>query len=220
MTVDRRVLAGALASLLLVAACGGSATQAPGASQASGATQSPEASQAPADTPAAVESQAPNATNGPDVSLAPGAAADLEAKLPSEVNGVTFTKTSFDGNSIPAGVPIGDTGMEKFLKDNGKGLQDVRLAIATPAGAAASAGTLVMALQIKGVDSGKLETWAIGQLGDTGATKQNVGGKNVYGQVVPGAGGSYFYVKDDAIYYVVSMGGPAGLAEAIISKLP
>ena len=223
MTVDRRALAGAFAALLLVAACGGSATPAPAASEAAGATQAPAATQAteaPAETPAAVETQAPDDASGPDVSFVPGMAADLEAKLPSEVNGTAFTRTSFDGNTLPPGIPIGDSEMETFLKDNGKGLGDVRVAVATPAGTAATAaGTMIMAIQIKGVDSGKLSEWAIGQFGD-GANKQSVGGKDVYGQVVPGAGGAYFYVKDDAVYYVVSFGGEAGLAEAILSKLP
>jgi len=220
MTVNRRALAGALAALLLVAACGGSATEAPAGTQAPEATKAPEATQAPIETPAAVETQAPEATTGPDVSLAPGLAADLEAKLPAEVNGTAFIRTSFDGNALPAGVPIGDSQMEQFLKDNGKGLGDVRVALATPAGSAATAvGTMVMAIQIKGIDSGKLSEWATSQFGD-GTTKQSVGGKDVYGQVIPGAGGAFFYVKDDVVYYVVSMGGPAGLAEAIVSKLP
>ena len=214
MTVNRRALAGALAALLLVAACGGSATQAPDATQAPEATQAPTATQAPEAT------QAPTATELPDVSLVPGAAGDLEAMLPSEAGGVKFQKTSFDGASIPGGLPIGDSDMEKFLKDNGKGLGDVRVALATPAGSAATtAGTMVMAIQIKGIDSGKLAEWATGQFGD-GTEKQSVGGKEVYGQVIPGVGGAFFYVKDDVVYYVVSMGGPAGLAEAIVSKLP
>ena len=219
MTVNRRALAGALAALLLVAACGGSATQAPGATQAAGATQAPEATQAAVETQAPVDTAAPEESTGPDVSFVPGGAADLEGKLPSEVNGVAFTRASFDGNSLPSGVPIGDSDMETFLKDNGKGLQDVRVAMATPEGSAATAGSLVMAIQIKGVDSGKLETWATGQFGES-AAKQSVGGKDVYGEVVAGVGGSYFYVKDDVVYYVVSFGGPAGLAEAIVAKLP
>ena len=215
MTVDRRALAGALAALLLVAACGGSATQAPAA------TQAPEATQAPDETQAPEATQPPEATTGPDVSLVPGAAGDLEAKLPSEVNGVAFTRTSFDGNSIPPGVPIGDTEMEQFMKDNGKGLQDVRVALATPADASGTlGGTMVMAIQIKGVDSGRLTDWATSQFGDSGGSKQTVGGKDVYGEVAPGIGGSFFYVKDDVVYYVVSFGGPAGLAEAVVSKLP
>ncbi len=97
--------------------------------------------------------------------------------------------------------------MEQLLKDSGKSLQDVRVAIATPADAsAATAGNMVMALQIKGADSARLEAWATNQLGDSSATKTTVGGKDVYGSVVEGVGGAYFYVKDDVIYYVLAFG--------------
>lgn len=217
VTIDRRALAGVLAALLLVAACGGSASQAPTA--APGATGTPaaeatpgEGSQEPTDTA--------EPTEGPDASFVTGAAGDLEAKLPDEVNGVKFAKTSFDGNSFPVGVPIGDTEMEQLLKDSGKSLKDVRVALATPADtSAATAGNMVMALQIQGADSGKLEEWATGQLGDSSATKSTVGGKEVYGSSAPGVGGAYFYVKDDVIYYVIAFGAD-NLAEGILQQLP
>jgi hypothetical protein len=217
MTIDRRALAGALATLLLVAACGGTASQAPSSSPGASATpaaasQQPAASQEPTETP--------EATEGPDVSLAPGAAADLEARLPSEVKGVKFTKASFDANSFPAGVPIGDAEMEQLLKDTGKSVRDVRVAVATPEDAsAATAGNMVMALQIKGADSGKLESWAAGQLGDDSAAKTTVGGKQVYGSTTPGMGGAYFYVKDDVVYYILAFGTDS-LAEEIVAALP
>ena len=101
MTIDRRVLAGTLATLLLVAACGGSASPAPTAEP--GATQAPAATEAPTPTPAAetpaAETPAAVETEGP--TLIPGAVAELESMLPTEVNGVTFIRTSFDGQSIP-----------------------------------------------------------------------------------------------------------------------
>lgn len=211
MTVDRRALAGAFAALLLVAACGGSATQAPGA------TQGPEATQAPVETPAAVETQAPTATELPDVSLAPGAAGDLEAVLPSEAGGVKFQKASFDGASIPGVLPIGEgeDDLTNFLKDNGKGLDDVRFAIATPTDPSA-AGTMVMAIQVKGIPSDKLLAWVAKDMSD--AEKSTVGGKQVYGSGAAGFG-AWFYVKDDVAYYVIATGG-ADLAESVISQLP
>lgn len=217
MTIDRRVLAGALATLLLVAACGGSASPAPTAEP--GATQAPAATEAPTATPAAetpaAETPAANETEGP--TLIPGAVAELESKLPTEVNGVTFTRTSFDGQSIPIGTPIGDSELEQLLKDSGKSLGDVRVAMATPTDTA-TMGSLVMAIQIKGISSDKLLAWATSSL-DTEAQKTTLGGKEVYGSGAQGMG-AYFYVKGDTIYYVVSFGGPAGLAEAIIQKLP
>lgn len=217
MTVDRRALAGALAALILVAACGGSATQSPGATQAPSATQAPAATQAPTDT------QAPNATETPgssfEASFVPGAAGDLEALLPSDVNGVKFTKTSFTGESIPAGVPIGDSDLEKLLADNGKSLRDVRVAMASAADTTGgSAGSLVMAIQIKGIDSGKLSAWALTSFGNSTGQKTTLGGKEVYGTSTPGMA-AYLYVKNDIVFYIVAI-GTTNLAEGILSQLP
>jgi len=212
MTVDRRALAGALAALLLVAACGGSATQAPGATPAPGATQAPAATQAPTET------QQPTETQGPDVSLTPGGAPDLEGKLPTEVNGVKFERTSFDGRSFPGGLPIGegDEDFAKFLADNGKSLSDVRIAIASPTDPQA-AGSLVMAIQVKGAPSDKLLAWVTKDATDM--EKTTVGGKQVYGAATGGFG-AFFYVKDDIVFYVLSMGGDPSLAEGIFKQLP
>src|SRR5450759_2655036 len=159
MTIDRRVLRGAFATALLVAACGGSASPAPSAA-ASAASQpaasAPAASQPAASEPAATDQ--PSATdNGsaPNVSLSPGSAPELEAMLPSTVNGVAFGRTSFGGAAMPAGIPIGSGDLATFLQQNGKTLADVNIAMATPTDAA-KAATFVMAFQIKGVDGAKL----------------------------------------------------------------
>ena len=96
MTIDRRVLGGALATALLLAACGGSASPAPSA--AASAASVPAAS----DQPSATDNG-----SAPNVSLSPGSAPELEAMLPSTVNGVAFARTSFGGAAMPAGMPIG-----------------------------------------------------------------------------------------------------------------
>jgi hypothetical protein len=204
MTFDRRVLAGALAILLLAAACGGGATQAPGATPEPGATQEPS------------DTQEPSNTDEPDVSLTPGGAPDLEAKLPLEVNGVKFERTSFDGNDFPGGLPIGDSDMEAFLADNGKSVNDVSVAIAT-ASESDSAGTFVMAIRIKGVPSDKMLAWAADTMGQD-TTKTTVGGKEVYGQGLGGMA-AYLYVKDDTVYYIFAIGSDA-LAEGLVAQLP
>jgi len=217
MTVDSRALAGALASLILVAACGGSATQAPGTTPAAEATQAPAVTEAPGPTQEATATQEPTETQeAPDVSLQPGAAADLEAKLPTEVNGVKFERTSFDGESFPAGLPIGDTDMEGLLSENGKTVRDVKVAIAT-ASDGASAGTFVMALQVEGVPSDKMLAWAADTMG-TGTDRTTVGGKEVYGAGAAGMA-AYVYVKDDIIFYVFGIGGTQ-IAESLLEKLP
>jgi hypothetical protein len=218
MSIDRRALAGALAALLLVAACGGSATPTPGATQAAGATEAPAATEAPTETQQPVETAEPTEAPGSsfEASFLPGGAPDLEAKLPTEVNGVKFERTSFDGESFPSGLPIGDTDMEKFLADNGKTAKDVRVAIAT-ASESDSAGTFVMAFQVQGVASDKMLAWAADTMG-TGTERTTVGGKTVYGA---GAGGmaAYVYVKDDIVFYVFAI-GTANIAEALLQRLP
>ena len=75
-----------------------------------------------------------------------------------------------------------------------------------------------MAIQVQGVDAAKLESWAATQLGDAGA-KTTVGGKSVYGGGAAGLGGAYFYVKDDVVYYVISLGANS-MAEGILQQLP
>ena len=217
MRMDRTALAGAVAALLLVAACGGSASSAPTTGPGASSTPAAAESQSPAETQEPVGTSEPT-QGGLEPSLIPGAAGDLEARLPSEVNGVKFQKVSFDGASIPGGIPIGDGNddLTKFLADNGKSLSDVKVAMATPLDAAAS-GSLVMAIQVKGAPSDKLLAWAT--KGTDSAEKTTIGGKEVYGAAAGGFG-AYFYVKDDVVYYILSMDGDAKLAEGILKQLP
>lgn len=208
MTVDRRALTGALAALLLVAACGGSATQEPGAAQEPGATQEPSTTQEP------VATEEP--TSVPDGSLVSGSAPDLEAMLPAEVGGVKFERTSFDGQSFPGGLPIADTDMEGLLSENGKTVRDVRVAIAT-ASEGDNAGSFVMAFQVRGVPSDRMLAWAADTMG-TGTDRTSVGGKDVYGGGAPGMA-AYVYVKDDIVFYVFAF-GVADIAESLLQQLP
>ncbi len=212
MTFDRRVLASSLALLLVAAACGGSAT--PAASPDPGETATPVASQEPQETAASQETAAPPATDDPFV---PGAAGDLEAMLPSEVDGVRFERGSFNGASIPGGIPLGDgeDDFATFLADNGKTLSDVKIAIATPVDTEAG-GSLVMAIQVSGVPADKIAGFA--ESGMDGAEKTTIGGKEVYGSGMAGFG-AYIYMKDDVVFYILAMGG-ADLAAGIISQLP
>lgn len=217
MIIDRRAAAVALASLLLVAACGGGATTAPTAAPADTpvpATEAP-ATEAPA-TEAPVATPEPAATDGGSVPGGPGTAADLEALLPSEVDGVAFEKSSFDGATFPGGIPIGggDDEFLQFLEDNGKSLQDLRVAIASTTDSS-SAGSLVMALQVQGLPGDKLLEFATEDMADQ---KTTIGGKEAYGAGMGGFG-AYVYPKDDVVYYVLVMGG-ADLAEGIFQQLP
>jgi hypothetical protein len=210
MTTDRRVLGSALAALLLVSACGGSASSAP----TNGPEATAQATEQPSETQTPAETQAPES---PDISFNPGEASDLEALLPSEVNGVTFEKGSFDGSTFPGGIPVGDGDDEfvQFLSDNGKSLSDVSIAVATPTSTDAG-GSMVMAIRVDGMPSDKMMAWVTQDASDM--EKTTVGGKEVYGAGAAGFG-AYFYVKGDTVFYVLSMGGE-NLAEGIFQQLP
>jgi hypothetical protein len=208
MTVDRRALAAGLAMLLLVAACGGSATSTP--SNGPGASDPGIATPEPADT------TEPAATDGGSIG-GPGTAADLEALLPDEVNGVQLEKSSFDGSTFPGGIPIGEGDDEfiQFLQDNGKSLDDLRVAIAAPVGSEGG-GTFIMAIQVKGLPADKVKDFALA--GSEDLAPATVGGKQVYGSGMAGFG-AWVYPKDDVVYYVLVMGGE-DLAEGIFQQLP
>ena len=219
MTPERRTLAVSLAIVLLVAACGGSAaTATPQASSATGATTAPGATDAAATPAAATEAPAPTdneATSAPDVSLAPGSAGELEGMLPSSVNGVEFTKTSFSGSSLPITLPIDSGTFGTFLTDNGKSVADFAYALATPTDPAKSSTVMLMAWQVKGVDGTKLAAF----LGaDSGLTAATVGGKKVQ-QTSAGGMGLTLYVKGDVVFYILAF-GDASLTEGIVSALP
>src|SRR5450759_1379397 len=215
MTIDRRVLGGALATALLLAACGGSASPAPSA--AASAASVPAASQPAASEPVATDQ--PSATdNGsaPNVSLSPGSAPELEAMLPSTVNGVAFARTSFGGAAMPAGMPSGSGDLATFLQQNGKTLADVNIAMATPTDTA-KAATFVMAFQVKGVDGAKLAD-ALGATTGNDLTKATVGGKQVLQAGVSGMG-VVLYVKGDVVFYILAL-GETSLTDGILAALP
>lgn len=201
--MDRRLLALITGTVLAVAACGGSSTP----------TTAPVATSGPVDSAAPVASGETN----PDVSLQPGAAGDLEGKLPSEANGITFQKTSFDGSSL-SGAPVPyDLGeMEGILKANGKSVSDVRFAIASPKDAAAGATTTMMAIQVKGMDASKLLP-LLDSSGTDNSKETTIAGKAVRtgGQAPLGF---VLYVKDDVLYYILF--ADDATTEAILSQLP
>lgn len=210
MTINRRVLAGALATALLLAACGGSASPAPSAA--------PSAASAPAASQTAASEQPSATDNGsaPNVSLSPGSAPALEAMLPSTVNGVAFARTSFGGAAMPAGMPIGSGDLATFLQQNGKTLADVNIAMATPTDPA-KAATFVMAFQVKGVDGAKLAD-ALGATTGSDLAKATVGGKQVLQAGITGMG-VVLYVKGDVVFYVLAL-GETSLTDGIVAALP
>ncbi len=201
MSFDRRALAASLGLALLAAACGGGATT----------------TTTPGGTAAASEAAAPTGTgSGPDVSLVPGTATELEAMLPSTVGGVTFTKTSFGGGTLPATIPVGSDVLGKFLTDNGKTLADVSVAMATPTDPS-KAGTFVMAFQVKGADGTKLAA-ALAGTSSSDLTQATVSGKQVQQSGAAGMGFT-LYIKNDVVFYILAI-GDASLTAGIVAALP
>jgi len=224
MSIDRRLLAGALGIVMAVAACGGSSSASPGSTTApatpaavtpaptvAAATDVPE----PTDVPGAEPSPTDDGT-GADPSFAAGAAGDLEAMLPDEAGGVKYQKSSFDGASIGMLAGSVDTAqLDPILKANGKTVNDVRVAIATPADSSSSTAGMVVAFQIRGLDASKfLEAMGADP---TTMTRTSIGGKDVY-QAGAGGFGAVVYPKDDIVFEIL-LADPK-VTEAILSKLP
>lgn len=214
MTIDRRLLAGALGVSLILAACGGSSaassTPAPAGSQAA-ATEAPGTPE-PTEVPTATE----EATNGTEPSFVAGAASDLEAMLPSEAAGVRFEKTSFDGASLGLlGAGVDTEELDPILKANGKTISDVRVAIATQADSTATGTGMVIAFQIKGVEATRFMD-AVGA--DTASmTTTKIGGKQVLH--TGGAGFSFIiYTKGDILFEILL--ATDEIAESILQQLP
>jgi hypothetical protein len=224
MTIDRRLLTGALGIALALAACGGSSPAASSATAAPAATgAAATAATEPTDAPEATEAagtEEPEATEeasgGVEPSFVAGAASDLEAMLPSEAAGVKYQKSSFDGASLGMlGGSVDTAELGPILKANGKTVNDVRVAIAAPVDSASTEGGMVIAFQIRGVDAAKFMSAMGADLGEM--TKTSIGGKDVYT-----SGGSGFavvvYPKNDVLFEVLMASDTVG--EAIISQLP
>jgi hypothetical protein len=214
MPLDRRALAFSLSLALLAAAGGGAAaTATPGSAAASETAASQSAASG---APASQEPAASGGGAGVGLPGLPGSAPALEAMLPTTVNGVSFTKTSFGGGSLPATIPVGSDAMGAFLQANGKTLADVSMAMAT-ATDASKAGTFVMAFQVNGVGGTKLAQVLAGtSTSDLQTT--TVGGKQVQEAGAAGMGFA-IYVKGDVVFYILSI-GDASLTAGILAALP
>ena len=153
----------------------------------------------------------------PAVNPPAGGAADLEALLPSQVGGVRLQKASFAGTgfAFDAGAPFDSSALEPLLKANGKTIADVRMAVARPVGAKPGAlGTMLMALQVKGIDAAKVVD-VVGA--SSSMTPTVVGGKQVL-QVGTTGFNLFVYTKDDILFEVVLTN--AGDAPAVLAALP
>ncbi|MCJ7712582.1 MAG: hypothetical protein MUQ32_17320 [Chloroflexi bacterium] len=213
MTIDRRLIAGALGLSLVLAACGGTSTATTAPAGTDAATDAPTAE--PAATPAATE--APAATEeATDDGGSTGALNDLASKLPAEAGGVTFERAGYNGDQLGIfGTAAGFNSdeLDPILKANGKTFNDVNFAIASPTSTSATA--MIFALQVEGVPA---DEFANSMNADTSSMPEiTLGGKTVYGEAAGGFG-IFAYPKDDVLYMVLL--ADEEVAASIFEQLP
>lgn len=212
MTIDRRLIAGALGLSLILAACGGSAaspTPGSGGDATAAPTSEPAATTEPTEEPEATEEPTDDGSNG-------GPLNDLASTLPETVGDITFERTGFDGDELGIyGAAAGLSGeeLDPILKANGKTLNDVNFAIAASQGT--DVGALLYAVQIEGVKAEDILSAM--SLDTTDMTEDTVGGKKVY--TAGGGGfGEWIYAKDDVVYLILLASDD--IAEGILEQLP
>jgi hypothetical protein len=148
---------------------------------------------------------------------------DLEARLPSQVNGVTMVKYSFKGASFLESGADNQQDLKDFLSSLGKSPDDLSVAFAGDPNA--QLDLQLGAFRVAGADSNALLSAFIAatqkQSPQDTVTQGNVGGKNVTQIVDPNdteSGTIYIYASGDTLFYVSSP-DPA-LAAAGLTALP
>jgi hypothetical protein len=222
MTIDRRLLAGALGLSLVVAACGGSSTPSSAAGTASAApAASSVATEAPAESEEATEAPAASeeATEAPTQDTGTGSSGqmnELAQKLPEKAGDVTFERVGFDGDQLGiygAAAGLNSAELEPILKANGKTINDVNFAIATST--SQDKAGMIYAIQIEGVPATK---FAEGMNQDLSTMpKTTIGGKEVYGEAAGGFG-FFAYPKDDILFLILLVDEKT--AADILGQLP
>jgi hypothetical protein len=241
---SRFMLGAALAAGLLVSGCGSSSTPAPSAgapttNAPTTATTSapatsvptavvpPSASSEPSSPPAPSASAGASASATPTAatpSLSPGQAADLEALLPSTVNGAALTKESFDGAAVKGAVTAGAS-LDKLLADNGKTVADLRVATASSGADSPTVQAALIALQIKGL-AGTVTLAALKDgMGAPSLAAATIGGKSVLRETVTQGEQDQvidLYVKDDVLYDIMLAvpTGDTAIEASVLQALP
>jgi len=224
MTIDRRLLAGALGLSLVLAACGGASTASSGTSAATAgptgaaATEAPAATEEPTEGAATEEpaTEAPTADSGSGAGQVNG----LAAMLPEKAGDLTFERVGYDGDQLGifgAAAGLSSEQLDPILKANGKTIKDINFAIATATGGtgAAGAGGMIYAIQIEGLDAAKFAA-SMG-MDPSSMPKTTLGGKTVYGQASSGFG-VFAYPKDDKLFLVLMMDEKT--AASVFEQLP
>lgn len=213
MTIDRRRLVLALACVVAVAACG---SPSPTASPTGGVPSSAPSAGGASTSPLASGSPSPLPPAGPSVSPMAGSADELAAMLPATIDGVAYTRTSFDGTTIPgSGARVDSTRMAPVLARYGRTLADVRFAQASPTDTSAAETAMVIALQVSGVPATE---W----LADTGTDTSAMTSTTIASKaVLRSASGGFpviLYPKGDVLFEILLAGDTT--AATIVGALP
>ena len=219
MTIDRRLLAGALGLSLVLAACGGSSAASPGTGAATAAPTAAAATEAPAMTEEPAATEEPTETEEPtdDSGSGAGQVNDLAAMLPEKAGDLTFERVGYDGDQLGvfgAAAGLNSEELDPILKANGKTLNDINFAIATAAGGSATGG-MIYAIQIEGLDAAEFAA-SMG-MDPSSMPKTTLGGKTVYGEATGGFG-VFAYPKDDKLFIVLLMDEKT--ASSVFEQLP
>jgi hypothetical protein len=220
MTIDRRLLAGALGLTLVLAACGGASTASSGTSAATAGPTGTTATEAPAGTEEPTEAagtEEPAATEAPtdNAGTGTGQVNDLAAMLPEKAGGLTFERVGYNGDQLGlfgAAAGLNSAELDPILKANGKTINDLNFAIATSTGAT---GGMVYAIQVEGLDATKFAA-SMG-MDPSSMPKTTLGGKTVYGEATGGFG-VFAYPKDDKLFIVLLMDEKT--AASVLEQLP
>ena len=145
---------------------------------------------------------------------------EMESLLPTNVDGMAFTISSFDYSKIPldqAAQAFGDASLEGWLGKTGKNWTDVRWASGSTDLTGEKTATITV-MRVIGADSAAILDWWGGSsfnMGD-GATTVNLGGKTVQKVSYPGLPTViYQWVKGDTLYWVVA--GPESFGDAVVT---
>ena len=225
MTIDRRLLAGALGLSLVLAACGGASTASSGTSAATAgptdaaATEAPAATEEPTEGVATEEpaAEAPTADSGSGAGQVNG----LAAMLPEKAGDLTFERVGYDGDQLgtlrrrgrPEQRAARPDPQGQRQDDQGHQLRD-RHGHRRHRGAAGTGG-MIYAIQIEGLDAAKFAA-SMG-MDPSSMPKTTLGGKTVYGEAASGFG-AFAYPKDDKLFIVLLMDEKT--AASVLEQLP
>lgn len=134
---------------------------------------------------------------------------EMAALMPTSVDGVAFTVSSFDYSKIPlaqAAMSFQGGDIEGWLGQTGKTWADVRWVMANTDMGGSKTAT-VTALRVVGADEAAMLEWfglsGMSMGGDESTV--SIGGKSVYKLAIPGLTSAFYYwVSGDTLYYATA----------------